>query len=119
MSEDAHISDILPELQAAMRAVAKSVVPELADRQHEYLVDSLLDVAVNTLAGLRVLVPAARQARQAADVQRLWTQGRTARQISQELGVSLATAYRHHPNRRNILSGDHEMTKATSQGTRP
>lgn len=119
MSEDAHISEVLPELQAAMRAVTRTVAPELGSTEREFLVGSMLDVVVNTLAGFRVLVPAARQARQAEQIERAWREGASARDIARQHGVSLATAYRHHPSRRKILTGDHELRNQPGQGTDP
>lgn len=119
MSEDAHISEVLPELQSAMRAVTRTVVPEIGASQHDFLADALLDVVINTLAGFRVLVPAARQARQAEQIERAWREGKPAREIAREFGVSVATVYRHHPNRRKILTGDHDLRNPTHQGTDP
>lgn len=99
MSDDAHVHEVVQQLQEAFGEVLRDCFSSLQPSLAHYASVRLCEALQAELRGMRVTVPAGRLDHEAITAD--WSAGLGIGEIMQRHGCSRASAYRYHPSRRS------------------
>lgn len=98
MADDAKADDLVEQLRETFAASIRRAVADLPAHQALQLADTLCNVQLDVLAGLRVSYRAAPKVDGDA-VAEDWMRGATLREIMRKHGITKPTAYKYHPTK--------------------